>query len=72
MISGSFTLFSLSSNINCFLKVEQNGTIRSISKRNSNHLIFFVHILEHEDDNVRSDCKKKNRNVEVLSILLRL
>ena len=59
MISSSFTLFSLSLNINSFLKVEQNGTIRSISKRNSNHLIFlYVHILEHEDDNVRSDCKK--------------
>ena len=43
VISGSFTLFSLSSNINGFLKVVQNRTIKSISKRNSNHLIFYMY-----------------------------
>jgi len=37
-----FTLFSLGSNINGFLTVEQNGTIRSISKWTPNHLIFYM------------------------------
>ena len=46
--------------------------IRSISKQTPNHLIFlYVYILEHENDNVRSD-HEKNRDVEILSRLVRL
>ena len=37
-----FTLFSLSSNINDFLTIEHNRTIRSMSKWTSNHLIFYM------------------------------